>query len=80
MNNEVQSTVHPLHDNQYTSDMIITNFIKFFTSSLLFHIAMATADGLQKFATLFYNQEIYINSLQFQISFTSNGCWGNKQM
>jgi hypothetical protein len=62
MNKQVQSTVHPLHNNQCTSDVIITNY-KFFTGSVLFHIAMAAADELQKFATLFYNQETYINSL-----------------
>ena len=66
MNNEVHLTVLPVHDNQCTSHMIINNLMKFFTSSLLFYIALTTADGLQNFATLFYNQKIYINLLQFQ--------------
>jgi hypothetical protein len=72
-------TVFPLHDNQWTN-MIRNNFINFFTSSLLFHFALTTADGLQKFSTLFYNQKIYIDLLQFQISSTSYGCSGIKQM
>ena len=78
-NSEVQLTVLPMHDNQWTN-MIRNNFIKFFTSSLLFHIALTTADGLQKFTTLFYNQKIYINLLQIKISSTSYGCSGMKQM
>jgi hypothetical protein len=41
INNEVQLTVLPLHDNQWTN-MIRNNFIKFFTSSLLDHSIWAT--------------------------------------
>jgi hypothetical protein len=79
INNEVQLTVLPLHDSQWTN-MIRNNLIKFFTSSLFFHIALTTADGLQKFTSLFYNQKILINLLKFQVSSTSYGWSGIKQM